>query len=88
MMMKAMSTGISEVSLLHIVIRELQRELTQRSTLNPRMCWRLHPDDMLIVMEQAKEYAHELEHPWLPLGDFYLMGIRIFADERAPRLEP
>jgi hypothetical protein len=54
------------------------------------MCWRLHPEDLLVVMDEATKFGkfigEKTGHPWRPLKDFQLLGVRVVADEAAPRL--
>lgn len=75
------------MTLLSQAFAEIARALSYQPKLNARMCWRFHTDDLLVIMEEAKQYATEREQPWMPLGDFYLAGVRVFGDDSAPRLE-
>jgi hypothetical protein len=78
--------SVVENNLLHRVLLDIRRTLNAVPKLSPHLAWRLHPEDLIIVMEEARSYALKMEHPWLPAGEFYLLGVRIHPDEQAPRL--
>lgn len=69
----------------------ITKALNHSPDRTPHMAWRLHTDDLWDVMQEAKKFEREfgMKKPegWRPVRDFELLGVRVFGDDSAPRLE-
>lgn len=70
------------------VIGEITRAVDYQPRLHGRMAWRLHPEDFERVAVQLRDYCAQHDQPFMPLTDLYLVGVHVFADEKAPRMDP
>ena len=72
---------------LNFLIEELRRAMHYVPRLNARMCWMLHPIDYDLVCAQLEDYISRHEQEPAYLGQLWVLGVRIYPSERAPRLE-
>lgn len=73
-------------SIFETVLKDIMRAIAHMPDRSPWMCWRLHPDDFMVCIEESKRYCLALNQPWMPLGEFYLAGVRVFSDKQAPKI--
>jgi hypothetical protein len=72
---------------LSFLIGELQKAMNYQPRLNARMCWMVHPIDYDRVAAQLEGWLTDREAGAAYLGQLWVLGIRIYPCERAPRFE-
>jgi hypothetical protein len=77
--------------LLETVYLEITKAVHYQPKLNPRLAWSVHPADYVQIVAELKELGRHLMTQklasFMPAGVLRIAGIRIFADDDAPRID-